>query len=257
LSSRADARDLCAARRGDSSPWAWNDTPSSSRADARDPGVASGGDSSPAARNDNWGLRLGMTIAALRLGMTKGDGCERQAVGRVAKIRNARSSSLAPSRRPRAGRGSVSWHLASSDAAHAPHRSGAHGSGLSTGSLLRATSCRARARLASLGRARQRSFDWRPLARHFVSRAGAPRFARARTAAVFRLAASCAPLRVARGRALLRSGAHGRGRKTPPVLFAACARRLNGVGDRATGGRIVTACTRLRPADIPRARQRY
>jgi hypothetical protein len=30
-------------------------------------------------------------MAALRLGMTKGDGCERQAVGRVAKIRNARS----------------------------------------------------------------------------------------------------------------------------------------------------------------------
>jgi hypothetical protein len=34
-------------------------------------------------------LRLGMTMAALRLGMTNGNGCERQAVGRVAKIRNA------------------------------------------------------------------------------------------------------------------------------------------------------------------------
>ena len=141
-------------------------------------------------------LRFGMTVGALRLGMTKGDGCERQAVGRVAKIRNARSSSLAPSRRPRAGRGSVSWHLASSDAAHAPHRSGAHGSGLSTGSLLRATSSRARARLASRGRARQRSFDWRPLARHFVSRAGAPCFARARTGGVERpLPSSSQPAR--------------------------------------------------------------
>jgi hypothetical protein len=35
-------------------------------------------------------MRLGMTRAALRLGMTNGNGCERQAVGRVTKIRNAR-----------------------------------------------------------------------------------------------------------------------------------------------------------------------
>jgi hypothetical protein len=40
-------------------------------------------------------LRLGMTTAAMRLGMTKGDGCERQKVGGVAKIRNARASATA------------------------------------------------------------------------------------------------------------------------------------------------------------------
>jgi len=81
LSSRANARDLRAARGRGSSPSAWNDSPSSSRANARDLGVASGADSSPSARNDNSG-------DAAR--DDEGDGCERQAVGRVAKIRNAR-----------------------------------------------------------------------------------------------------------------------------------------------------------------------
>jgi hypothetical protein len=31
-------------------------------------------------------LQYGMTMAALQLGVTKGDGCERRAVGRVARF---------------------------------------------------------------------------------------------------------------------------------------------------------------------------
>jgi len=88
----SNARDPGVACGADSSPWAWNDSPSSSRANARDLRVASGGDSSPAARDDNGGVAARNDKGSVAARNDKGDVAALNDEGRLMRAPGGLSS---------------------------------------------------------------------------------------------------------------------------------------------------------------------